>query len=66
MPKTWEEMDDGEKIEDLRRDVIRIFDVLNALVADVRNSHDRTNTLETKMNEVSREISRLSGLLPKE
>jgi hypothetical protein len=66
VPKTWNELNDSEKIEDLRRDVVRIFDVLNALINDVRNNHVRANAIETKVNEVSAEIARLADLLPKD
>jgi chromosome segregation ATPase len=31
MTKTWEQMTEAEKIEDLRRDVVRIFRVLNSI-----------------------------------
>ena len=53
MPKTWDQLTQPEKIEDLRKDVTRIFDVLNALIADVRANHIRLNEFETKLNSVS-------------
>lgn len=65
MPKTWEELTKPEKIEDLRRDVLRIFEVLNALVADVRNNHVRIGDLNTKVNSVLEEVARLSDQPPR-
>ena len=65
MPKAWEELTKPEKIEDLRRDIVHIFKVLNALVADVRNNHVRIGELNTKVNSVSEEVARLSDQLPK-
>jgi hypothetical protein len=53
MPKTWDQFTQPEKIEDLRKDVTRIFNVLNALVADVRANHIRLNELEAKLSSVS-------------
>ena len=53
MPKTWDQFTQPEKIEDLRKDVTRIFDILNALVADVRANHIRLNELEVKLSSVS-------------
>lgn len=64
MPKSWNELTDPEKIEDLRRDVVRLFDVLNASIADVRNNHIRLNAIEPKANKALREISRLADRLP--
>jgi hypothetical protein len=60
MPKTWVELTESEKIEDLRKDVEKIFGVLNALIADVRNNHARINGLDTKLSEVSGAVSRLT------
>jgi hypothetical protein len=31
MPKTWEQMTDAEKFDDLRRDVVHLLDVFNDL-----------------------------------
>jgi hypothetical protein len=47
-PKTWVELTEPEKIEDLRKDVEKIFNILNALIADVRSNHARTNELNTR------------------
>jgi hypothetical protein len=66
MPKSWQDLTEVEKIEDLRRDIVRIFDVLNALVADVRNNHAKLNEFTPKVNLVSEEVSRLTGQLPKD
>jgi hypothetical protein len=34
-PKTWDELTQSEKIEDLRRDVVRIFNALRQISADL-------------------------------
>ena len=65
MPKTWEELSEPEKIEDLRKDIVRIFDALNTLIIDVRNNHVRLNNIEPELNETSAEIARLADRLPK-
>jgi hypothetical protein len=64
-PKTWQELNESEKIEDLRTDVQRLFDIINALVGDVRRAWDLAQQNQAKLNEVARAVAALEGLLPK-
>jgi hypothetical protein len=46
MPKTREQMSDVEKIEDLRRDVVRLFDAVNEANRRLRSAEERLNQVE--------------------
>jgi len=65
MSKTWVNLSESEKIEDLRKDVEKIFNVLNALISDVRSSNLRINHLDTKMSSASEEALGPIGQSPK-
>jgi hypothetical protein len=58
MPKTWDDMSQTEKIEELRRDVLKIYSAFNGLVSDVRGT-------SSKLNEVAKAVEVLEGRLPK-
>ncbi len=36
MPKTWEEITQGEKIEELRRDILKTMEAVNLWIAEQR------------------------------
>ncbi len=52
--KTWEQMTDPEKIEDLRRDVVRIFKALrefqDAIASDQRKFQSQISELTWKVS----------------
>ena len=64
-PKTWQELTPAEKIEDLRRDVQKLFDVVNALSDDLRRTWNHSQKNEAKLSEVSKGVATLEGRLPK-
>jgi hypothetical protein len=43
MPKQWEEMTQAEKIEELRNDVKRVFDLLNQFQAVIAKMESDAN-----------------------
>jgi len=53
MPKTWEELTQEEKIEDLRRDVKRLIDSLHSANANTSRS---LASLDSRVSRLSREI----------
>jgi hypothetical protein len=59
MPKTWEQMTQPEKIEDLRRDVKAIFEVLNELASGQRALGQRLDSAASLALEVSKKVDRL-------
>lgn len=56
MPKTWEQMTDAEKIQDLRNDIKRLFKV----VSDISFLHSEAfHRADQKASEVAKEIENL-------
>ena len=53
MKKTWEKMTEAEKVEDLRKDVVRIFSALREIASDVGD-------LRTMVSEVAKKLDSLS------
>ena len=49
MKKTWEQMTEAEKVEDLRNDVVRIFSALREIASDVGD-------LRTMVSEVAKKL----------
>ncbi len=52
MKKTWEQMTEAEKVEDLRNDVVRIFSALREIASDVGD-------LRTMVSEVAKKLDSL-------
>lgn len=63
---TWEELSVAEKVEDLRRDVKRIFDLLNGLSTRIDNLAMSGGATKTKVDEVGRAVQALEKRLPKD
>jgi hypothetical protein len=63
--KSWNELSTDEKLEALREDIAKAYDVLNRLIDDVGNTHRRVNQIEPKLIEVSKAIEALQRRLPK-
>ncbi len=59
MAKTWDQMNEAEKIEDLRRDVVRIFRVLNDFDASLRAVVARLDQVTKIANAASDTVSAL-------
>ena len=64
MPKTWEQLTEPEKIEDLRRDVVRLFDILTHLRNDVARVWGAAQENQTKLFEVAKAVEELENRLP--
>jgi hypothetical protein len=64
-PKTWDRLTDPEKIEDLRRDMLKIYDVFNSLAADVQRTWNAVQQTNAKLTEVSKAMAGLEARLPK-
>jgi hypothetical protein len=67
MPKTWEKMTQAEKIEDLRHDVVRLFDAYNdldrRLMAGGQVVGQHLGQLETSAKEGANKIRALEETL---
>ena len=53
MKKAWEKMTEAKKVEDLRKDVVRIFSALREIASDV-------DDLRTMVSEVAKKLDSLS------
>ena len=47
--KTWDKMTDAEKIETSRLDIVRLFDITNHLIQDVRSLRQTIQSLEAEV-----------------
>jgi polyhydroxyalkanoate synthesis regulator phasin len=67
MPKTWEQMTQAEKIEDLRRDVVTLFDAYNdmnrRLMAGGLVVGQRLEQVQKTLNEVGEKLAALEDRL---
>ena len=54
MKKAWEKMTEAEKVEDLRKHVVRIFSALREIASDVGD-------LRTMVSEVAKKLDSLSN-----
>ena len=61
MEKQWEEMTQEEKIEDLRRDMKKTMDTVNAWIAQTQQLGAFHNDLMKKVSEVSKLVESLAG-----
>jgi len=59
MTKKWEEMTQGEKIENLRKDVKAIFDHLKDLSSAQKALSQRLDGAASLANEVAKKVERL-------
>lgn len=62
--KTWDKMTSPEKIEDLRSDVVRLFDVLNVATGDIRRCWNLAQQNQSKLTEVAKAVEELKGRFP--
>lgn len=63
MAKTWEQMTQAEKIEDLRRDVVRLFDAYNDLSRRLTAGSAHIGQLSTIASEAYRAVEELKARL---
>jgi len=54
MPKTWDQLKEPEKVEDLRRDMVRVFEILNRLGNTDQFLFERINAMKSTLEEVSK------------
>jgi hypothetical protein len=64
MPKKWDELSQPEKIEELRRDMLRIYDAFNALASDVGRTWSFTRETSAKLSAVAKAVEALEDRLP--
>ena len=55
MSKTWDQMTDAERIKDLRRDVLTLYQALNAAEQDNRKLAERLMKVETELADKRRQ-----------
>ena len=65
MAKKWDDLSQSEKIEDLRRDMLRIYEAVNALASDVGRTWSFTRETSAKLSEVAKAVEALEEKLPK-
>ena len=63
MAKTWEQMTQAEKIEDLRRDVVRLFDAYNDLSRRLTAGSAHLGQVATVASEAARVVEGLKARL---
>ena len=63
--KPWNKLSTDEKLEALREDIAKAYDVLNGLIADVGGTHRRVNQIDSTMIAVLAAIQKLERQLPK-
>jgi hypothetical protein len=56
MPKPWNEMSDTEKLEVVRNDMNKAYEVLNSLIADVRGLNIRLTEFTRKTTAALEEV----------
>jgi hypothetical protein len=66
MSKTWDEMSQSEKIEDLRRDVVRLFDAYNDLSRRLAAAGTHLGRIETIATEAAKSAEELKARLSTE
>lgn len=59
MPKTWEQMTQAERIEDLRNDIKTIFSTLNEIRTEQQNLAFRLNGAVSLVSEVADAVKKL-------
>jgi hypothetical protein len=65
MPKTWDKMNEVDKIEDLRSDVHSLFEAFNGVAKDVERIWSHLYRIDSKLNEVAKAVEALEAELPK-
>jgi hypothetical protein len=63
--KTWNEFTPTEKIEDIRRDVARLFEKLNWLTSDLQQVWKLANDDHSKLSKVAKAVEDLEAQRPK-
>ena len=61
MAKTWEQMTEAEKIEDLRNDMKNTMATVNSWIAQQKRLGEYHNDLMKKVSEVSAAVQALAG-----
>ena len=65
MAKNWDDLTQAEKIEDLRRDVVRIFDVLRQFQDVVANDERVAKSQAARLDQLGQLINGLHTRLEK-
>ena len=55
MKKTWDQMTDAERIQDLRKDILTLFQALNASEMENRRLSERLMRAETELADKRRQ-----------
>jgi len=61
MTKTWEQMSQPEKIEDLRKEIMRLFDALNSTNRNITSLSIHVGEADTAVKKVSTELAALKA-----
>ena len=61
MPKTWDQLTQEEKIEDLRRDMLRLYEAVNSLSDGVQRTFSLARESERKVCEALAAIQKLQA-----
>jgi hypothetical protein len=64
MATDWDDMSHHEKLETLRRDMIRIVTALNALTSDVDRTWTSMRETSSEMRKVTKDVATLRALWP--
>jgi hypothetical protein len=59
MGKKWEELTPDEKVEDLRRDVVRLFTAVNGALDELRRVSGETSQAQNLASEVAKAVQAL-------
>lgn len=61
MAKAWQDLTLEEKVEDLRRDMLKIYDAVNSLAGDVQRVWSLSRETEKKLSEALKAIEKLQS-----
>jgi hypothetical protein len=65
-PKTWEQLSQSEKIDDLRRDVVRLFAEVSSVNSRMSFMGGHIGRIETMASKALKEVEALKEKLKKE
>lgn len=62
----WDNASTNKKLEMLRKDIVRIYDIVSRLVNDVGAVHGTVRANDSLLKEVARAVETIEKRLPKE